>query len=50
MASTSAGVVTFLYSKLSRSFKKQEVDMDAVGVVGGVDGRDGSKGFARLAL
>jgi len=32
---TSAGVVTFLCSTLSRSFKKQEVDVDAVG---GADG------------
>jgi hypothetical protein len=50
MASTSAGVVTFLYSTLSRSFKKQEVDVDAVGVVGGAGGRDGLEDFARLAL
>ncbi len=50
MVSTSAGGVTFLYSTLSRSFKKQEVDVDAVGVVGGADGRDGLEGFARLAL
>ncbi len=42
-----AGVVTFLYSTLSRSFKKQEVDVDAVG---GADGCDGLESFARLAL